>query len=373
MCIPTRNVNARNVGRRVVVISEDMSRCVALVQPLDRAGFEIVRATAQDRADAIVLDLKGVGEPGLAALWDLRKRAPVIVALDRDDPDLIRHALALGASDTLSPDAVLSTELAPRVEAAIQRAAADRLLRGELEKAQRVQALGMAAATTAHDFNNLLMTILGSADVLLQGPEGLSPEIAPGLRRIQEAAELADALTKELLAFVRRGAVAERGLISIDDVVRKSLNLLRALAGKAVTLETDLTSPQQRVRGSSARIEQVLLNLVVNARNALPEGGVIRIETNEVLDGDQRRLALRVRDNGVGMSAEARSRLFEWGFTSRPETGTGLGLALSRAIVEEHGGAIRVESTPGQFTTVTILLPVELASADPVARPVLEP
>ena len=158
---------------------------------------------------------------------------------------------------------------------------------------------------------------------------------------------------------MKRGNSSEHGPISIDEVVRRSLDLIRVLAGKPITVEAALRSPELRVLGNSAQIEQVILNLVVNARNALPQGGVVRIETDEIVEGDKHRLALRVRDNGVGMTDETRSRLFEWGFTSRPEAGTGLGLALTRAIVEEHGGEIRVESMPGQLTTFTILFPVE--------------
>ena len=194
MGIPTTDVDVRNLGqrRRVVVIGEDVSRRVELAQALDRVGFEIVEADAPERVDAIVLDLAGVGETTLAGVPELSARAPVIVVLDRDDPELMRRALAVGAAEVLSSNAVISTELVPRVNAAIQRAVAhrtsearERLLRTELARGQRLQALGVAAASTAHDFNNLLTAILGSVDVLLQGPEGLSPETAPGLRRIR--------------------------------------------------------------------------------------------------------------------------------------------------------------------------------------------
>jgi len=237
-------------------------------------------------------------------------------------------------------------------------------LRAELDRAQRLQALGVAAASAAHDFNNVLTVILGTADALLRDPRGLNGDAIAALRKIVEAAEFGHTLTSELTTFLRRGGHGDRELFNVDELVLRSVGPFRALLGRSITLVTDLRAPHLRVRGLPSRIEQVLLNLVMNSREALPNGGVIRIETSEALEDGERRLALRVNDNGVGMSDEIRARIFEWGFTSRPDAGSGLGLALTRTIVEEHGGTIRVDSKPHQFTTFTVLLPVESASND---------
>jgi signal transduction histidine kinase len=227
--------------------------------------------------------------------------------------------------------------------------------------ARQPEAPCMLATATIHDLNNLLTVIVAASDMLSRLHPTLSREALRHVSEIQDAAELGATLTHSVRTLLRRGTPAPLELVHIDDVVLRSLSLLRALAGRTIEIETRLTAHPVAVRGRALRIQQLLLNLVVNSRNAMPRGGVIRIETAVVEHGGERRLALRVHDTGVGMSDEVQAQIFEWGFTTRPETGLGVGLALARTIVEEHGGSIRVQSKPGHFTTFTVLLPI----ADP--------
>jgi len=214
------------------------------------------------------------------------------------------------------------------------------------------------ATATVHDLNNLLTVIVAASDMLARVPPTLSREALRHVTEIQDAAKLGATLTHSVRTLLRKGTPAPLEVVPIDDVVLRSLGLLRALAGRAIEIETRLTAHPAAVRGRALRIQQLLLNLVVNSRNAMPRGGVIRIETAVVEDRGERRLALRVHDTGVGMSDDIQAQIFEWGFTTNPETGSGVGLELARTIVEEHGGSIRVESKPGHFTTFTVLFPI---------------
>jgi signal transduction histidine kinase len=220
------------------------------------------------------------------------------------------------------------------------------------------EAIRFLAATAAHDLNNLLTAILGSSELLLHLGERLPQEAPEHLSGIAAAAELGGAVTRGVLALLRGGPSAPPAALQVDEMVRNSLAFLRALAGKTTTIEANLTTPHVKILGVESRLQQLLLNLVVNSRNALPVGGVIRFETAEVVEGQERLLELKVHDNGVGMSEEVRARIFDWGFTTTPAKNSGLGLALARRVVEEHGGTIRVDSQPGRFTTFTIRFPV---------------
>jgi PAS domain S-box-containing protein len=238
---------------------------------------------------------------------------------------------------------------------AMRRAEAERdALAERLRQAQKLEAIGRLAGGVAHDFNNLLTVIMGCTSAL---KESLAAGDAPALddvEQIDEASQRARDLTRQLLAFARRQPVAPVAL-DLNQVVRGSAKLLRQLVTEVVRLEVTLAPDLGPVRADVSQLEQVLLNLAVNARDAMPEGGTLAIATDNV-GGDQVRL--RVRDTGVGMTPDVRGRLFEPFFTTKGVgMGTGLGLATVHGIVSQAGGHIEVESAPGAGTTMQLFFP----------------
>jgi PAS domain S-box-containing protein len=255
-----------------------------------------------------------------------------------------------------------------------------RSLEDQLRQAQRLEAIGRLAGGIAHDFNNLLTVISGYADALLD--EGMS-EGQSELREIAAAADRATALTRQLLAFSRR-QVLRPHVLSINGVVENLTPMLGRLIGEDVELEMSLDPQARNVLADPSQIEQVIVNLVVNARDAMPDGGQLTIETNSVyLDADYvthhteatqgPHTVLAVTDTGMGMDAETMARVFEPFFTTKPVgEGTGLGLASVYGIVKQSGGSIWVYSEPGHGTTFKVYLPVASATAD-VTPAVKEP
>jgi PAS domain S-box-containing protein len=250
-------------------------------------------------------------------------------------------------------------------------AAADLTARRDLEEqfrqAQKMEALGLIASGVAHDFNNLLTAIRGYSDLALR-ELGADHAARDDVRQIAVAAQRAAALTGQLLAFSRRQA-PDPALLDLNAVVGDLLRLLERVIGEDVNLTIDRAADLWPVRGDRAQVEQVLLNLVVNARDALPRGGAVAITTaNAVLEQPLERFGLRadagsyvtltVGDTGTGMDAETRSRLFEPFYTTKARgRGTGLGLATVYGVVRQVGGAIEVKSGPDKGSCFTIYLP----------------
>jgi len=255
----------------------------------------------------------------------------------------------------------------------------------ELRQAQKLEAIGRLAGGIAHDFNNLLTAIRGYGELLLA-------QLEPGDSRRDDAGEIVAAsvraanLTRQLLTFSRRQPVAPQ-VIALDQIVANTRQMLGRLIGDTIDLQTRVTPESWRVRVDPTQIEQVLLNLAVNARDAMPDGGALRIELENVTlgrgPGDGHRtlapgeyVRLSVADTGCGMTPETMHHIFEPFFTTKGASqGTGLGLATVHGIVEQAGGAIDVESEPGRGTTFHVFLPrtaeLEAPSADSAER--LEP
>ena len=242
-----------------------------------------------------------------------------------------------------------------------------RALEEQLRQSQKLEAIGRLAGGVAHDFNNILMSIMGSADLLLMDvPDGAARDEAA---EIKQAVERGAGLTRQLLAFSRRQASNPR-LISLGDVVGGMEKMIRRLIETDVDFE--MVRPQQMigVRADPGQIEQVVLNLVVNARDAMPEGGRVRVTVEEVtvdedaavalVEGKPGRYArLSVADTGTGIDDATRARLFEPFFTTKEQgKGTGLGLSIVYGIVRQSGGSISVVSEPGKGATFVVYLPI---------------
>jgi CheY-like chemotaxis protein len=219
-----------------------------------------------------------------------------------------------------------------------------------------MEAVGQLAGGIAHDFNNLLTGILSYTDLVLG-------ELRPGdpvrgdLEQIRHAAQRAAALTRQLLAFSRR-QVLQPHVLSLNDCVAELDAMLRRLLGADVTLETELDPGLWYVRADPGQLEQVLVNLIVNARDAMPAGGRVTIATANLPLGQGAYVSLSVTDTGIGMDRGTQARIFDPFFTTKEQgKGTGLGLSTVYGIVEQSGGHIAVESAPGQGATFTVFLP----------------
>jgi len=242
-----------------------------------------------------------------------------------------------------------------------------RRLEAEFLQVQKMESVGRLAGGIAHDFNNLLTAVTVHADLLLmQG--GLSDQQQADIEQMREAGERAARLTRQLLAFSRRQVVDVRPL-DINEVIGSLIQMLRRLLGEEIDVRTSLFDDVGTVRADFSQVEQMLVNLAVNARDAMPDGGRLAIETQNV-DVDEsyarlhpsvapgRYVVLTVSDTGVGMDAETRAHIFEPFFSKKPPgEGTGLGLATTYGIVKQSGGHILVHSDPGSGATFRIYLP----------------
>jgi PAS domain S-box-containing protein len=253
-----------------------------------------------------------------------------------------------------------------------------RVLEEQLRQSQKMEAIGRLAGGIAHDFNNLLTGINGFAELGLAalGEHDGGGPLERALAGIGQAADQAAALTRQLLAFSRR-QVLEPQLVPINALARDFVPLLERLLGEHVAVELALDDDVGCVNADPAQLRQVLMNLAVNARDSMPDGGTLTIETEQVdLDGaptmqgplSGRFVLLAVSDTGTGMTADALERVFEPFYTTKDaSSGTGLGLATVLGIVEQSGGRISVYSEPGVGSTFKVYLPSQDAGDEPAA------
>ncbi len=285
-----------------------------------------------------------------------------------------------------------------------------RVLEEKLHHGQRMQAIGRMAGGIAHDFNNILAVVLTYAELLAEAPE--AGDVVASASEIQRAAQRAAALVQQLLTF-SRGHMSEPRIVKPNDAVHALLQFLRRSIGARVVLQTELSEPLATIRVGASHLEQILINLVINARDAMPDGGelVIRTSLTELVlpsptgedrpdphdataeisssatgTSSRRRtthanasvlgvdpgpyVVLEVIDNGTGMDPETVSRAFEPFFTTKsPGKGTGLGLSTVYGIMRQAGGACEIDSAPGRGATVRLFWPVHAGTADEDAQP----
>jgi signal transduction histidine kinase len=259
-----------------------------------------------------------------------------------------------GAALAVALRASIARQHELEAEAALRREAQTLLV-----QTRKMEALGRLSAGVAHDFNNILTSILGCTALCRQALPAGAPERAD-LDEIEEASRRGAELTRRLLAFAREQPTAPR-LIQVETVTRSMLPMLRRLVGDQVEIELRMPPTPGVVHMDPTQLEQVLVNLAVNARDAMPSGGTLTIDTTVTDDV----VGLEVRDSGVGMDEATRLRAFEPFFTTKA-SGTGLGLATCYGIVRQAGGEITVDSAPGAGTTLRLRLP--RASGVPAER-----
>jgi signal transduction histidine kinase/ActR/RegA family two-component response regulator len=241
-------------------------------------------------------------------------------------------------------------------------------LEEQLRQSQKMEAIGQLSGGIAHDFNNLLTAIIGHLGLLRGNPQ-VTPQIAESLGEISAAANRAAKLTSQLLAFSRRQVISI-SVLDLNEVVKNLTKMLRRVLGEQVAVELDFTREELNFQGDAGMMEQVLVNLAVNARDAMPAGGTLRITTRREsrpppalvatgVAGAGAFVRLSVTDTGTGIPAEIRSKIFEPFFTTKGVgKGTGLGLATVFGIMQQHHGGIEVESEVGRGTTFHLYLPL---------------
>jgi two-component system cell cycle sensor histidine kinase/response regulator CckA len=304
--------------------------------------------------------------------------------------ELIRIQGFDGSERVVLNSAVPITGAGGRIEGAIvlnqdvsdQRAAEEALRRSEeqLRQAQKMEAVGQLAGGVAHDFNNLLTAILSYCDLLLDEVRQGDP-IRSDIEQIRQAGQRAAGLTRQLLAFSRR-QVLQPKVLSLNHVVAETEGMLRRLVGADIVLEVTTDPALWFALADPSQIELVLMNLVVNARDAMPQGGRLAISTsNRELTGASGArpngvragsyVALQVSDTGVGIDPANQARVFEPFFTTKDTgKGTGLGLSTAYGIVQQSGGHITLESAPGRGATFTVFLPRHIGNEPPAASKV---
>ncbi|HEY5962237.1 MAG TPA: ATP-binding protein [Polyangiaceae bacterium] len=278
------------------------------------------------------------------------------------DGEVFEHEFRIVGEDQRVRWARTNGKLSPlksrsRIGGTMMDITVQRHLEDELRRANRLESIGRLAGGVAHDFNNLLFAMLGSVELI---ERHCPDEIRPDLETIRHSALRARDLTRQLLAFARKQPVAWQ-VLDLAALVRRVELMLRRLVGSNITIVVEATGAAY-VRGDPALLEQVLVNLVVNSRDAMPNGGqlLVQVEVTSPIAGSGDTASpiakLIVEDSGIGIDEAARSQIFDPFFTTKPQ-GTGLGLASSYGIIQQHRGSISVESQPGAGTKFCVSLP----------------
>ncbi|MEI7728741.1 MAG: response regulator [Verrucomicrobiota bacterium] len=380
-------ISSSDILQASILIVDDQDANVVLLERILRgAGYVSIETTSdphavcilhrKNRYALILLDLQMPGMDGFQVMEGLTAieangYLPVLVITAQPDHKL--RALKAGAKDFISKPFDLA-EVLLRVRNLIEvrllhREAEARTEQAERQfiQAQKMEVIGHLAAGVAHDFNNILMVILGQNE-MITAMLGADHPLLKKTEQIRHAAERAVGLTRQLLIFSRKETV-QPVVLELNLVLKDLAEMLRRLIGENIELVIIPGKQIHRVKADSGHVGQVLMNLAVNARDAMPNGGKLTIATeNATLDENYTRMhpgaipgdyvILSVSDTGTGMTEEVKARLFEAFFTTKPKgTGTGLGLAICQTIVQQSGGHISVHSEWGKGTTFKVYFP----------------
>lgn len=361
------DVTARKSAEAALRRSEETSRALLAALPDDvyyvsREG--VILAYEGERTDAARLNFAGGSlEQAFPSAVAAALRERLEKVLNSGAVDIYEYRTM--TDNSLNEFEVRLAPAGPGEAVAIVRNVTDsKLLEEQLRQSQKLEAIGRLAGGLAHDFNNLLTVVQGNAQLL--GEEPLPDSAREYVSQIDDASTRGAALVKQLLAFGRR-QVMQPTILNLNTVIGGTRIMLERLLGENVMLDVDLDPAAGLVRADPGQIEQILVNLGVNARDAMKSGGHLRITTRNAVmatplegagDGDDRFVVLTVSDDGAGMDAETRSRVFEPFFTTKGfAQASGLGLATVYGIVRQSGGNITVSSEPGRGTTFEIAFP----------------
>lgn len=367
---------------RVLIVEDSADDAMLLVRELRRGDydvtFELVDSAAAMNAaldkrgwDLVICDYSMPHFSGSDALRLLRSKGsdlPFIFLSGTIGEDTAVAALKQGAQDYLMKDNL--KRLLPAVQRELeetQRRQERSRLEQQVQQLEKSESIGRLAGGIAHDFNNALGVILGWTDFCCEEAPAGSP-LRDGLQKIHNQAQFAAGLTSQLLAFARRQVLQPRS-IRLNAVIAESTGLLKSVLGEQIEVDIKLAQDLAISQADPTQIGQVIMNLCLNARDAMPKGGRLAIETHNVAIGEEFRkihpyvpagrfVQLSVSDTGIGMDAATKSRIFEPFFTTKElGRGTGLGLATVYGIVKQHGGFLTVDSKPGLGTTFDVYLP----------------
>ena len=380
---------------RVLLVDDDEEDYVMvrdLLSEIESSRHELEWVATYDAAlesigrqqhDVYLIDYHLGERDGLELLRDalrLGYRVPMILLTGQGDHEVDVEAMKGGAADYLVKGQIDAPLLERSIRYSRERVRAEReraTLEQQLRQSQKMDAIGQLAGGIAHDFNNLLTAILGYTQlgIAVATPDG---RLRVYLQEIHKAAQRATDLIRQLLAFSRQ-QVIEQSVLSLSDLVLNTHKILRRLIGENIELVTIAAPALGLVRADAGQIEQVLINLAINGRDAMPNGGKLTIDTsNATLDHDYllrhtevpagEYVVLAVSDNGTGMREDVKARIFEPFFTTKEQSkGTGLGLSTCYGIVRQNRGHISVYSELGKGTTFRIYLP--RADAVTASRP----
>jgi len=350
-----------------------------------RESYE--KAVERIKFDVIVSDFSLPGYDGMSALrlaQQIQKDTPFLFVSGTIGEDRAIESLKQGATDYILKN---NQE---RLVSAVQRALRDsedrserKKLEEQLRQSQKMEAVGQLAGGVAHDFNNLLSVIRGNAELVLMSDAPISPSIEDCLKQITDASDRAANLTRQLLAFGRKQAMQPQ-LLNLNNVIRNLAKMLERVIGENIHLFCDFREGEPVIHADASMIEQILMNLIVNARDAMAKGGEIMISTASVnIDADYVRtnpeaimgeyICLSVTDNGSGISTQHLPHIFEPFFSTKGVgKGTGLGLATVYGIVKQHAGWIEVVSQVDTGTAFKVFFPTvqsrSIASVSPSAE-----
>ena len=343
-----------------------------------RDGLKRIR---DDEHDIYLIDQHLPDGAGVNLITEARAQGahkPFILLTGYGSLALDQEALRAGASDYVEKQMV-AAQLERSIRYALRTWQATRLLHDrdeQLRHAQKMEAIGRLAGGVAHDFNNLLTAIIGYTDLIAEHLDESTPAYRDVIE-IRKAADRGAGLTRQLLAFSRKQFLTPT-VVDLNETVSGLRQMLPRAIGEHIHTNIRLAPDLARVKADASRMEQVLVNLALNARDAMPEGGELTIETSNVTLTEPRLRAeglglrpgfyvmLSISDTGVGMDAATRERAFEPFFTTKPQgKGTGLGLATVYGIVDQSGGSVSLESGLGAGTTARIYLPATTATDAP--------